>query len=204
MKTQKIDQFKKETAMTLVEVVVTIGIIATTLLPLLAMMALSVDTQTESNEESVAMLISQSIFAELRKPVEIEGASSLLVRTSSVYDPTLVSGDPKSDPNIDYTTVPLSGTTEVIYGKKAPEDGVVYIDEGVIPLSDMVTDTGSYTNGSANENSTHMVAIKRTLIAGTTYYPDMYRVEVSIEAPAVASAINRKKYVYSSMMTLAY
>ena len=52
---------------TLVEVVVAIGIVATAVLPLIALMALGVKANRESGERSRAALIAESIFAELRQ-----------------------------------------------------------------------------------------------------------------------------------------
>jgi general secretion pathway protein I len=70
---------------TLVEVVVAIGILAVAVLPLIALMALGVQTNRESAQRSRAALMAESIFSELRQSSAETGAI-VRVRSDGALD----------------------------------------------------------------------------------------------------------------------
>jgi len=194
---------------TLIEVVITMGLIATALLPLIALMALATDSQREANEESIAMMISQSIFADLRKSSEKMG---VLVRKSSNY-PEI----PGASPDADYDQIPTGSNYYVVYGMDpdwASFGGAsgTNVDRGAKPLRK--SSLGEFNSGTGSGDatndvlSTHMVEIQITPEVesgpsqGGVYEPGLSRVSVSVEVPAVAPAGERRKYVFSSYLTL--
>lgn len=197
-------QLRSPRGLTLVEVLITIGLVATVLLPLLGMMALAIDAQREANEESIAMMISQGIYADLRKS---SGDIGILIRTSSNYP------EVSNDPDADYTKVNSSSTQYVAYGMDpnwASYSGSGNdLDRGAKPLR--LSSAGEYSTGAASGDSTngvlstHLVAIAMepgTLSTNGVVDPGITKVTVSVEVPAVAGAADRRKYTFSSFMSL--
>ena len=71
-------------AFSLIEVVVAVGIVAVAIIPLIGLLSVGADTQREANLESRAVLVAESILANLKRSNSVSG---LIVRVGSTGVP---------------------------------------------------------------------------------------------------------------------
>ncbi|MEM7147504.1 MAG: hypothetical protein AAF591_20480 [Verrucomicrobiota bacterium] len=178
---------------TIVEVVVAIGIFAVAVLPLIALMAMGVQSNQESAERSRAAMIAESIFSELRQS---SSATGPIVRVRS-------DGSPKNQ----YWGTP--GSLSAIPGREVylayDADGEVVNEYGA----------GRYGTGdpSAPMEVTAIVKVAfEDAESGGKLYKDagseieeskgLIKVEVSVEYPVVAAAESRRAYTFVAYMNL--
>jgi len=197
---------------TLVEVLLTIGIITVGMLPLLALLALAVDEQGGANHETIAAIIAQGIFADLQTSATAQGdGGNILYRKSSDYD----LGNPASDPNADFALHPIdpaapAGAIDVLYGLS--ESGTGAADSTYTPIGELPA--AIYAAGTDAAGGTHIVRIhyeEKTLthqnlaaaVAGDQVFkPQLYEVTVRVEYPAQAAEENRRALVFRAYLRL--
>jgi type II secretory pathway pseudopilin PulG len=203
-------QKKTATAFTLVEVLLTMGIIVLGMLPVLALLTIAVREQGGANQESVASIIAQGVYSDLRRSRGDMGG--ILYRHSSTFD----LGNPASDPDGDFSVQSLGvspGDVYIVYGLM--ESAAGSNDWIHTPLEEITA--SDYTDGSSNINGTHIVrihyedqaaGITHQSTAGTSagadvFKPRLYEVTVSIEQPSNAPAANRRSLDFKAYMTLS-
>jgi|GEM_PF-7041733 len=191
-----------EAGFSLIEVVMSITIIALTLIPLIAILVIGANNQREANTESRSVLIADSVLSTLKRS---NAQAGIILRRGS-------SGD----------LSPTSATSDFIYDVSPNLDYfVAYADDGraqaELTLADYqtgVSSSGTITSvgGSPEEVTlTEIVRVNIEPMSGTTGYSvgdtigetqSLYRVEVSVEFPAQAPETERKSHVFNSYMTL--
>jgi|GEM_PF-5225949 len=199
---------RSSSGFSLIEVVITVGIITLGVLPLLALMTLSVNEQADANQESIATIIASGVFADVRRSgTEIGG---LLYRHGSGYE----MGDPLGDPNSDFSVVPTASGTGAVHVLYGLSETALLQDWTHLPIREL-TPTG-YSTGASDPNATHLVQISFELQSSGVahvdangsaalpyaFRPKLFKVVVSVEYPPQAAQADREKVEFLTYSNL--
>ncbi len=158
-------------AFTLVEIALSLGIASFALIGILGIIPLAVETAKEARDETRATFIALSIIETLRSGHEGEGIIQ-------------VRADPEAPGS--YESVPLRVTAATVTYDLA------YDNEGIF-LGRMT----EYNYGTGKKTLPGTTFIARLTLQKDS---ELLRIEVSVEAPAVAEESNRQKYSYVTFM----
>lgn len=182
--------------LTLVEVTITIGVVAVAMVSLLGLLSLSLTSQAEAKHETQAVLIAGGIFAELR-----QGAST----THGIPIRVAASGNVATD--FIYPTLTMIGS--------AAEFQIIYSEDGrpLSATSAFSSAKETADNEDARQRAAPMTYLVRIRIAREAHNdflsagsspraPSIHHTEISVEYPAAAPEATRKKITFSSALSL--
>lgn len=172
----------------LVETVIAVGIVATTLLPLIALLGTTTRSQLASTDRMVATLIAAAVFEEL---------------AASVPQPALFVGTPQRGGQLNRVAIVAANSHNrevVVHFIGAVEGGLIEaIDEGVFE--------SGYRSESGSQRPATILALEFTAVddgeADIQGGGGLVRVRLSVEYPADAARADRRKQVFETFLNLS-
>jgi type II secretory pathway pseudopilin PulG len=197
-----------ESAFSLTEVVIAMGVAAVAFTSIIALFPLGLNMSKESYEATQAALIAQTIMADLKD--QQTGARNL--RTASPQSARLFQISPNSDPmgvKTNYDEISIdTGTPQTAYIAYRPNGGANNDTDPNNPLM-MRPYTYSYTSNNAtapdwyNRGTNGAFALVKVTISPTLISDDQTgensprRIDMSVETPGSANVSNRTCYLFT-------
>ncbi len=175
----------------LVETVIAVGIVATALLPLIALLGTTTRSQLTSTDRMSAALIAAAVFEEL---------------AASGPEPTLFVGDLEQGESLNQVVILAAGS--------ARRNSVVHLIGGVDGGLIEEIDEGIYKSGIQSGGVGAGGELPGTILrleitaedsgeAGTPGGGGLVRVSLSVEHPTDAGRVNRQKEVFETFLNLS-
>lgn len=163
--------FSKQSAFSLVEVTLALGVMAFALVGIMAMFPMAMQAARESQQETRATFISQAIFSDLSSGTNAS-ARQLAIGTN------LTSAQ-------DRLAVNLASASQIVLG----------FDEDGLPVG--TNSASGFTSGIQNPR---WVYAAQVTISTNNLIPGLSRVEVEVTAPAAAARTNRTSYPFITLL----
>jgi Tfp pilus assembly protein PilV len=191
-----------ESAFSLTEVVIAMGVAAVAFTSIIALFPLGLNMSKESYEATQAALIAQTIMSDLRD--QVSSTSGKLIQKTGTNAMSLAN----------YETIPMTassgGTDRYIY---LAYDQQIRTDSTNSPIMlrpriSSVSLSGPnepswFTNGTNGPIVLVKVSLKHSFRMSAAGTANPQRVDVTIESPANAKATNRVQYVFSGIIPQA-
>ena len=191
-----------ESAFSLTEVVIAMGVAAVAFTSIIALFPLGLNMSKESYEATQAALIAQTIFADLKD--QQTGAGNR--RTNNPQNTRLLQISPNSDPmgvKTNYAEILIAtGTPQTAYIAYKPNDGTNNDTDTSNPLM-MRPYTNSYTTAEYTNGINGAFALVKVTISPTLISDDQNgensprRIDISVETPGSANVSNRTCYLFT-------
>ena len=184
-----------ESAFSLTEVVIAMGVAAVAFTSIIALFPLGLNMSKESYEATQAALIAQSILADLRD--QNSSTSGKLIQKSGTNAMT----------NANYEIIPMTGTSGPLADRYIylAYDQQIRSDSSNNPIMlrpslSSTTELPWFTKGTNGPILLVKVSIKNTFRMSATGKANPQRVDVTVESPANVPATNRVQYIFSGVI----
>jgi Tfp pilus assembly protein PilV len=187
-----------ESAFSLTEVVIAMGVAAVAFTSIIALFPLGLNMSKESYEATQAALIAQTILADLKDALNTGSgrnqALKLIPKT----------GNTETFDSANYTTIDLynnsSQTFYLAYDQK-PRSGAAGSPIILRPCAFSTSPGDFYTEGATNgANVIVRVIVEKTLVLGASGRSNPQKIEVSVETPGNSKNTNRVQYVFTGVI----
>jgi type II secretory pathway pseudopilin PulG len=192
---------RKQSAFSLTEVVIAMGVAAVAFTSIIALFPLGLNMSKESYEATQAALVAQTILSDLKDAVS----------TSTNYFPGTtapkliqIAGESHQFTTANYTNIELNNNTSqtfyLAYDQKPRSDSTG--SPIILRPCEFSTSPGVfYTDGSTNgANVVVRVIVEKTFVLSAVGRSNPQKIEVSVETPGNAKSTNRIQYVFTGVI----